>query len=315
MKHIKTLTAAILLASSFQAAAEIKALNSIAMEVNASIITHGDIERAVRILRLNAANKDIPEAQLIANSKQHLMERALMVEAAKNAGLKITESEIDVEIQRRALVSKSTPDALYAQAKTLGVGKKSYRIDVAKDLLIERVLMNVLEDVKVEDGKVLNYIQQAQKEGKTLPAGSPYTVYQVRRILMNINDNHTAKAVGDRIKTVAQAVQQGNEFSALAKRYSQEAAAANGGLLELTEGLEPEKVEAMLRIVPDNQISAPIQTAKNWQMFQMVSKRTENNPAKMQEHAVRLLLLKQEQQKAHAQFLGSLQHGAVVRQF
>lgn len=315
MKHIKTLTAAILLASSFQAAAEIKALNSIAMEVNASIITYGDIERAVRVLRASPTNKDIPNSQLAAAARQQLMERALMVEAAKNAGLKATEAEIDAEIQRRALLAKTTPDALYAQAKSFGLSKKSYRLEVAKDLLSERVMMNVIEDVKVEDGKVLNYIQQAQKEGKTLPAGSPYTVYQVRRILMNINDTHTSKAVGDRIKLLAQAVQQGQDFATLAKRYSQEAAAVNGGLQELSEGLVPAKVEAMMRIVPNGQISAPIQTAKNWQMLYMVSQRTENNPAKMQEHAVRLLLLKQEQQKAQGQFLGSLQHWTVVRQF
>lgn len=315
MKHIKTLTAAILLASSFQAAAEIKALNSIAMEVNASIITYGDIERAVRVLRASPTNKDIPNSQLAAAARQQLMERALMVEAAKNAGLKATEAEIDAEIQRRALLAKTTPDALYAQAKSFGLSKKSYRLEVAKDLLSERVMMNVIEDVQVEDGKVLNYIQQAQKEGKTLPAGSPYTVYQVRRILMNINDTHTSKAVGDRIKLLAQAVQQGQDFATLAKRYSQEAAAVNGGLQELSEGLVPAKVEAMMRIVPNGQISAPIQTAKNWQMLYMVSQRTENNPTKMQEHAVRLLLLKQEQQKAQGQFLGSLQHGTVVRQF
>lgn len=315
MKSMKIITAALLLCGSFQAAAEIKMLNSVAAEVNASVITFGDVERAVALMRLNPDNKSIPNTQLVAVAKRRLIERALMVDAAKSQELKVTPKEIDLEIQRRALVSQQTAEGLYAQAKKLGWGRESYRLEIAKDLLMERVAARVMEDVKVSDSKVRTYIEKAKKEGATLPAGSPYTVYQVKRIFMNINDNNSAHTVGERMRTVAEAVQNGSDFETLAKRYSQDAFAAKGGLQELEEGMEAEKVDAMLQIVPIGQISAPIQTGKSWQMFQLVSKRTENNPTKMQEYAIRRILLQQEQQKAQEQFMGSLQHGAVVQEY
>lgn len=315
MKSIKLFTAAMILASSFQAAAQIKPLNSVAAEVNASIITVGDIERAMRLLRQDSASKTISDTQLADIAKQRLIERALMVDAAQNRGLRVTPAEIDVEIQRRAAISQKNVADIYTQAKSMGWGRENYRLEVAKDILMERVIALTMEDVQVSDSKVQNYIEQSKKDGTALPEGSPYTVYQIQRIVMNINNNNQASVVGERMNAIAQSLQQGGDFTSLAKRYSQDAAAAKGGLQEVNEGLESDKVDAMLQIVPIGQISAPIQTARNWQMFKMVGKRTENSPAKMQEYAIRRLLLKQEQRKAQEQFLGGLQHNAVVQTY
>lgn len=315
MKHIKILTFSLLLASSFQAAADIKPLNGIAAEINASIITYGDVERAVRVLRSNPASKDMTNAQLAAAARQQLIERSLMVDAAKNQGFKVTESEIDRELQRRAAVANTTVAQLYAQAASFGWSKSGYRLNIAKDVLIERLMMSINESVSVNDAQIQAYIAQSQKEGKSLPTGSPFTVYEVRRILININDKNQSNAVGSRMKAIAQAMEQGASFESLAKRYSQDSAAGKGGLQEINEGSEPEKVEAMLKLLQAGQTSAPIQNANNWQMLQMVSKRTETDPAKIQHEAIRQALIKQERDKAYAQFIGQLQQNAVLNEY
>lgn len=312
---VKSLAMALMLAMSVPAMAEIKPLNSVAVEINASIITYGDIERAVRAMRANPANKAIPNAQLAEAAKQQLLERALLVDAAKNQGLKASAAEVDTELNRRAQVGKTSVENIYAQAANMGFSRSAYRLEVAKDLLIERMLAGLQENIKIDDGQIQAYINQAQREGQALPTGSPFTVYQVRRILLNVNDKNTSSAVGERMRLIAQAVRQGSNFGELAQRYSQEAAAANGGVLELTEGHEPEKIEAMLQLLQAGQTSAPIQTAKNWQMLQMIGKRTESNPAKMQREAIYRRLAQQEQQKLQAQFLGQLQQNAVVREY
>lgn len=312
-KHIKILALSLLLGSSFQAAAEIKFLNGIVGEVNATAITHNDVERLMRLLRSNPASKGISDEQLFNTARQQLIERALLVEAAKNQGWKVRESEIDLEIQRLASIGNTTPAQLYADAAKVGWSRNAYRMNVAKGLLADRMMMNVLENVKVSDGQIRAYIEQAQKEGKALPTGSPFTVYEVQRILINVNDQNTAKSVSDRMKLIAQAIEQGATFESLARRYSQDAAAGKGGLQEINEGSEPEKVEAMLKLLQVGQTSAPIQNARNWQILKMVSKRTETNPEKIQREAVRRILHQQEQQKAHSQFVGQLQYDAVVQ--
>ena len=315
MKHIKIITLASLLAIHFQAAAEIRVLNGVATEVNASIITYGDIERTVRLLRSNPASASISNEELAKTAKQQLMERALLVYAAKEQGLKVTSAEIDAELNRRATAAHTTVENLFNQTKKLGWSRDAYRLEVAKDLLVERMIDSMNESVKVSDNDIQAYINQAQKDGQVVPSGNPYTVYNVRRIVLKINENNKAAAVGDRMKLIAKSVQSGSDFGTLAKRYSQEAAAAQNGVVELPENSQPEKVEAMLQLLKVGETSAPIQTTQNWQMLQMLGKRTEIDPTKTQREAIRRLLVRKEQQKQQTQFMQQLMHDAVVNNF
>ncbi|RRD89117.1 peptidylprolyl isomerase [Conchiformibius steedae] len=314
--RIKPLFYALLIAAAGNsAAAEIRTLNSIAAEINGNIITYGDIARTATVMHENAGRADIPREQVLQAARQSLMERALMVDEARNKQLKTTPAEIDNEITRRANQAGVNTDKIYADAARLGWNREQYRLEVAKDLLIEKVMADLTEGINITPHQIDQYIESAAKENRTLPAGEPYTVYQVRRILIKISKNNTASSVGKRMDLIANAVVQGNDFGALAKRYSQEPAAAQGGLQDLTDHSEAPKVEALLQKLSVGQTAAPVQTAHNWQMLQLVGKRTETDPEKIRREAVRRLLRTQELEKAHQQFVERLQHNAVVREY
>lgn len=312
---LRVLTVAVLLATSFQAAAEIKALNKIAAEVNGNIITYGEIERTARTMAVGSDMTGIKPEQVLLAAKQALVERILLVDAATKEGLRVTETQVNSEINRRAALRKTTAANLIAEAKKLGFSEKTYRLEVAKDLLIDHMQSKIQDGIVVSDSDINTYIDKARKAGETLPQGEPYTVYQIRRILLNVNQNNTDTAVGNRMNQIMAALQQGVDFGELARRFSQESAAANGGVLEVTERSEPKRVENFLTTMNVNEITVPIQTSQNWQIFRLLGKRTENNPEKMQREAIRRLLLQQQQQKAHQQFVGQLQQNMVVREY
>lgn len=312
---LRVLTVAVLLATSFQAAAEIKALNKIAAEVNGNIITYGEIERTARTMAVGSDMTGINPEQVLLAAKQALVERILLVDAATKEGLRVTETQVNSEINRRAALRKTTAANLIAEAKKLGFSEKTYRLEVAKDLLIDHMQSKIQDGIVVSDSDINTYIDKARKAGETLPQGEPYTVYQIRRILLNVNQSNTDTAVGNRMNQIMAALQQGVDFGELARRFSQESAAANGGVLEVTERSEPKRVENFLTTMNVNEITVPIQTSQNWQIFRLLGKRTENNPEKMQREAIRRLLLQQQQQKAHQQFVGQLQQNMVVREY
>ena len=312
---LRVLTVAVLLATSFQAAAEIKALNKIAAEVNGNIITYGEIERTARTMAVGSDMTGIKPEQVLLAAKQALVERILLVDAATKEGLRVTETQVNSEINRRAALRKTTAANLIAEAKKLGFSEKTYRLEVAKDLLIDHMQSKIQDGIVVSDSDINTYIDKARKAGEALPQGEPYTVYQIRRILLNVNQNNTDTAVGNRMNQIMAALQQGVDFGELARRFSQESAAANGGVLEVTERSEPKRVENFLTTMNVNEITVPIQTSQNWQIFRLLGKRTENNPEKMQREAIRRLLLQQQQQKAHQQFVGQLQQNMVVREY
>ena len=77
----------------------------------------------------------------------------------------------------------------------------------------------------------------------------------------------------------------------------------------------PENVETLLHQLKPGQMTAPQRVGMGWQLIQLVSERTENNPAKMQREAVRRQLVREARQAVLAQFVQQLQQGAVVREY
>lgn len=296
-------------ASACAANDNIKALNSIAIEANSSIITYRDIDRMVYELKSHVANQNIPDAQLIQAAKTRLLERALLADAARQQGLKVTQAGIDDEIQQRAQKINSTPDALYATAAAHGYTRHAYRMEVAKDILIEHMMSNLNNDIHISDAQ----INEAMKQGN-LPKAEPYTVYTIRRVILKTDKQENMPALEQRMQQIFGAIKKGSDFAAIAQRYSQEPEATHGGLHDnITDYMLPERIENLLHTLKPGDLIAPQQSGTSWQVIQLVSKRVENNPDKMQREAVRRQLVRQAQQENHAQFVAQLQQGAVIR--
>ena len=297
----------------FQAAqAEIKPLNRVVMEVNSSVITYSDIERTVRELKSRNAGQNIPEEQYVQAAKQRLLERALIADAARQQQIKATPSGIDDELKRRAALEHTTVEGLYKKAQANGYGREAYRLEVAKDVLADYLLSDLNNNVKISDAQ----INEALKSGSALPQGEPYTVYTIRRIILQAGNQANMSAVENRMQQIAQAIQQGSDFATIAKRYSQEAEGANGGLHDnITDYMLPENLENLIHQMQPGQITSPQRVGTSWQIIQLVSSRTENDPAKMQREAVRRQLVQQARQANQAQFVQQLQQNAVVREY
>ena len=297
----------------FQAAqAEIKPLNRVVMEVNSSVITYSDIERTVRELKSRNAGQNIPEEQYVQAAKQRLLERALIADAARQQQIKATPSGIDDELKRRAAQEHTTVEGLYKKAQANGYGREAYRLEVAKDVLADYLLSDLNNNVKISDAQ----INEALKSGGALPQGEPYTVYTIRRIILQAGNQANMSAVEKRMQQIAQAIQQGSDFAAVAKRYSQEAEGANGGLHDnITDYMLPENLENLIHQMQPGQVTSPQRVGTSWQIIQLVSSRTENDPAKMQREAVRRQLVQQARQANQAQFVQQLQQNAVVREY
>ena len=297
----------------FQAAqAEIKPLNRVVMEVNSSVITYSDIERTVRELKSRNAGQNIPEEQYVQAAKQRLLERALIADAARQQQIKATPSGIDDELKRRAALEHTTVENLYKKAQANGYTREAYRLEVAKDVLADYLLSDLNNNVNINDAQ----INEALKSGGALPQGEPYTVYTIRRIILQAGNQTNMSAVEKRMQQIAQAIQQGSDFAAVAKRYSQEAEGANGGLHDnITDYMLPENLENLIHQMQPGQITSPQRVGTSWQIIQLISSRTENDPAKMQREAVRRQLVQQARQANQAQFLQQLQQNAVVREY
>lgn len=312
-KMIQTLIITSALCGAFSASAEIKPINSIAVTVNSTAITYAEVQRVVKELRAQAGNQDIPTETLVQNAKMTLVERALLVGAAHQMSLKATPEEVNTEIKRLADSEKISVAQLYRQFQLKGMSAEAFRLEVAKNLVIERMFRRLTDEITIKEEQINQYIDQARQTGQALPNGSPFTVYTIRRLLLNAGSQENMPAVGERMVQIAQAVKQGTPFESVVRRYSQEA--VQNGVLDVADGMLPFDAEALLHQMKIGDVSTPIASGNTWQMFQLLNTRTENQPEKMQREAVRRLLLRQEQQKAQQQFIMQLQQNAVINEY
>lgn len=77
----------------------------------------------------------------------------------------------------------------------------------------------------------------------------------------------------------------------------------------------PDNVEAMLHQLDIKQATVPLRAGTTWQIIQLLGKRTETDPVKMQREAVRKMLVRQAQQESQAQFVAQMQQNAVIREY
>lgn len=314
---IHTLAALALLSLGFQAAQAdtIRPLNSIAAEVNSSVITYTDIDRVVKKLRSNPDNKNISDRQLIAAAKQQLIERHLITEAARRKGLRAQASAVDQELEQRARTGGKTVAQLYAQASAEGYSRLAFRSEIAKDMLIEHIMSSLTDNIQISEQDINAAITHAQATGQPLPQGQPYPVYTIRRIILNADNQANVSAVGNRMEQIYQALKNGSDFITIAKRYSQEIQAAEGGLHHVSDYMLPEKAEKLLHTMKPGEMSPPINTGNAWQIIALESIRTENNPEAIQREAVRRQLLRRQQRQNQEQFIAQIQQSSIVREY
>ncbi len=101
--------------------------------------------------------------------------------------------------------------------------------------------------------------------------------YRVEHILIKVNDLTSESQALARIKDIQQKLQQGQNFQALAKQYSEDGSANQGGDIGWIRPGEtvPEFEQSVTQLSP-NQISQPVRTAFGYHLIKVVDSREEN---------------------------------------
>jgi len=105
---------------------------------------------------------------------------------------------------------------------------------------------------------------------------SPLVVQQThtRHILIKITEVMSEKEAQQKMDTIKNRLDNGEKFEALARQYSEDNTASNGGDLGwVNPGDTVPQFEKAMNELKDNQISAPIQTQFGWHIIQVLERR------------------------------------------
>lgn len=307
------LAAALGLALQTAQAAEVKHVDGIAAVAGNEVITQRDVRQGMAEAR-SRLGKNVNEDELRTQVLQQLINQSLIVQAGKRRNITASDAEIDAALSDIAQSRKTTVDGLYAQAAKSGVSKAAMRRSVADSIITQKVRQQaVMQQSRVSDAEVDSMITHAKQQGTTLPQGEPLRQYRAQHILLKAENANAAKAAESGIRKIYNQARSGTDFSALARQYSQDGSAANGGDLGwFSDGqMVPEFENAVHNLKP-GQVSRPVRSQFGWHIIKLNDVREAGTPEERQREAVRQYIARQKAEQATVNLLKELHETSYV---
>jgi foldase protein PrsA len=235
-------------------------------------------------------------AALRKQAMQFLVQRAEFDQKAEELGLKISDADVDkqllrIKVQYWGDKKKGTCDAACEQKyqnqiKKQGLTDEQVRDDVRASVVQNKIYQKVTSGVTVSDQDISDYYKK-NKQQYVQPESR-----DVRHILVK------KKALADRLY---QELQNGGNFAALAKRWSQDPSSKDsGGKLTVSKGRQVPEFDKSAFALKVNEISHPVKTQYGWHVIQALTaiKKASTTPLSQVQSAIRQQLVGQKKQEA-----------------
>ena len=228
-----------------------------------------------------------------------MINQSLILQAGKRRNIQATDSEIEAVIAHNPNIKN--PSAAIRQ-------------DIADSIIVEKVRQQaIMQNSRVSDSEVARYIEQAKQQGVTLPEADPVRQYHAQHILIKADNDNAAVGAESTIRKIYSQARSGEDFGGLARQYSQDSSAGNGGDLGwFADGMMVAPFEEAVHKLKPDQISAPVRTQFGWHIIKLNDVREAGTPEERQQNAVRQYLSQQKAQQATTNLLRELHSSSYV---
>ena len=303
---------ALALAVQSAVAADIKPVDSIVAVVDNAVITRQDLSNAVsQIQRQQPKGSKADQAALQQQALLQLVNQSLLVQAAERSGLSVSEAEIDAEVARMAQAQKLTVAQLYQRAAKEGGNRATFRRSIGNNLLAQNMQKSItMEQSKVSDAEVDAAIARAQQQGLMLPEGIVTHQYHVQHILIK-DDTEASRKLINQLQAQARS---GAEFERLARQYSQDGSATQGGDFGwIAEGQTVAPFEAAVKALKPGQVSQPVRSQFGWHIIRLVDIKSADTPQERLRNGMRAALSEEKSAQALQNTLRQLHEQAFIQ--
>jgi parvulin-like peptidyl-prolyl isomerase len=250
-------------------------LPEVLARVNGVAIGRAEFERAVKAVEAQAGGPVPPDRRdaIFRQVLDQLVAFKLLAQEAQVRKLAVPDTEVDAKV---ADVRKQFPTE---QAYTAALAERQMTPDALKsDIRQQLQTMKLIDtDVKpavnVGDKEIGDFYQK--NPDKFQQPEAVHTAHILLRVPENADDAAKQKARADAEKVLAETRKKGADFGALAKKYSQDNSAVNGGDLGFIakgQGLPPAFEMAVFALQP-GQVSAVVETPAGYHIIKAMEHR------------------------------------------
>jgi peptidyl-prolyl cis-trans isomerase C len=236
------------------------------------------------------------EFQTLKNQAvQFLVQREQFEQEAAALDVEITDKQIDARLEQIQKQYFGGDKKKYeAQLKEQGLSDRQVRNDIRAQIVSEKIFEEVTRKVAVTDQQIDAYYKKNQAQ-----YGQPES-REVRHILVK------TKAQAD---DLAGQLRDGADFSALAKRFSEDTGSkANGGKLTISKGQTVAPFDKTAFALKKNEISTPVRTEFGYHIIQALGdvKPAKVTPLKDVRDSIRQQLAQEKKNEAMTKWVDEL---------
>lgn len=292
-------------------ALDIKPVDNIVAVVNDDVITKQELDLVTNQMRSQLPRgKSVSAADLEQQALAQLIRKDLLVQAAKRANIRLSNADVNEAIEQFAAQRHMTAKELIQRIAKEGISENQLRRTMTENLLAQKIEQSeVMGKSQVSDAEIDDAIARAQQEGRPLPPPITAYSYHVQHILLK-NDNDITRKL---IEQIAQQARSGASFEQLARQYSQDGSAQNGGDLGwIIDGETVPPFEAAVKSLQPGQISMPVRTQFGWHVIRLIDVRSNDTPAERQRNGMRAVLVQEKRELLLQNFLKQLEDQAYI---
>jgi peptidyl-prolyl cis-trans isomerase SurA len=238
--------------------------------VNGEIITMSDLQREEAIKK----TEGVHDERLLL---EDMIDRKLQVAAAKNAGMDVTDKELEEAItdimKRNGVDAKQFEAALAKEGLTL----EQYKSELREQMTLSRAFNKfVRSGVAVDEAEVRRYYD------RNIKSYAEAEEIRVRQIFFRVPDKAgpaVTESVRAKALAAAERAKKGEDFIRLVKELSESENAAYGGDLGFMQRDQViSEIEEATRGLKPGEIAGPVLGAGGFHILKLEEVRTRNTP-------------------------------------
>ncbi|MCV2509428.1 MAG: SurA N-terminal domain-containing protein, partial [Neisseriaceae bacterium] len=142
-------------------AAPVQWVDQIVVVVNQDVITQRDINDISNQIRAQVPKSELKKIDVKQVAIDNLIQQRLLKQAAENMQIKISEKEIDAEVEKIAASNKLTSEQFYKAIAREGVPKSMLRATVKDNLMVDALAKEVSQgQIEVTEAEIEALLNQ-----------------------------------------------------------------------------------------------------------------------------------------------------------
>lgn len=299
------------------AASSAQSLDQMVAVVNDDLITRSELDRAMAAAKAQVsqmANGPMPSDQALEKQVlQQLINKKLQLQVATQAGIKISNEELDQAIQGIASQNSVTVDELYAHLEKSGMTAANYRSEIRDQITLQ----------KLQQHEIAGKVTVTPEEVNAFMKSNSFRIngtneYHLQDILIPTSDMPTPSEIAaarTRAENIMQKLHNGADFTALAKTESRGETALQGGDLGWRKLPEiPSAFSDDVTKMKKHDLAGPIQTPNGFHILYLTDLRKldESNKTLADRKTVESMLLQQKFETAVQNYVSKLRSQAFI---